>query len=311
MDRGNVLIVTDRLRGPVIEDVADACRAADLRPVCWPPVDQRAGVGRPALLVGGLRPGERRIPPAMLSVAATAPDAPPLLLLCDEPLVRSTVTLHEGRVTLVEQPASRARLYSTVRILLTSPGEPEAWANRADAKSTLRARRRPHMWIADVGGETRSPFVLEDPTRGVVTIIPFDAVSAEEAEKAGAALRELHADDQIAAALAESIGTRAGILHLDAQGTEWSVWWPRNDAPLWVSSPRRLPNFFPLHTQAHGEVIRLAASHGDVAAAIGGPIEGELATTLAAAMKSGGPTLLDALLQQALGDVAACVIEVR
>jgi len=247
----------------------------------------------------------------MLSVAASAADEPPLLLLCDEPLVRSTVTLHEGRVTLVEQPASRARLYSTIRVLLTSPTDPEHYPTRADEQFTLRARRRARVWVAEIGGASLSPFVFEDESRGVVAVVPFEQLDPGAAQQAAEVFVAMRVDDVTAQTLAGLLGTHAGIIHLDSKATEWSVWWPRHDAPLWVSSPRRLPNFFPLHTQSHGEVVRLAASHGDVAAGIGVTPSSETLASIAAAMRTGGPTFLDALLTRPFESMAGCVIEVR
>lgn len=304
-----VLIVTDRLRGPVIEDVADACRAAGVRPVCWPPTDQRS-VGRPSLLVGGLRPGERRIPPAMLSVAASAAGDPPLLLLCDEPLVRSTVSLHEGRVVLVEQPTSRARLYSTVRMLLTSRGAGGEYAARTSTRSGLRARCRPELWLAELAGSTTAPIVIEHDD-SVTAVVPFDAIDRTTAEAAARAIAEGRPDDRTSETLTELVGARAGIVHLDTKAPAWAIWWPRTDAPLWVSSTRRLPNFFPLNTSASSGIVRLAASHGDVAAALGVSSGRDDIATLGPAMTTGGPTFVDALLSGASDGLAGCVMEVR
>jgi hypothetical protein len=308
-DRGTVLIVTDRLRGPVIEDVADACRAADVRPVCWPPGDQRT-VARPSLVVGGLRPGERRIPPAMLSVAASAPDNPPLLLLCDEPLVRSTVSLHDGRVVLVEQPAARARLYSAVRVLLTSRGDAEPYTARGSTRPGIRARCRSRVWLAEIPGASAPPIVIENDTN-VTTIVPFEVLAEGIAEAAARAISEVRPEDRAGETLSDLLGGRAGIVHLDARSNEWVFWWPRKDAPLWVSSTRRLPNFFPLHTSSGTSVVRLAASHGDVAAALAvAPAADDLAV-LGPAMITGGPTFVDALLARPVEDIAGCVMEVR
>ena len=60
---------------------------------------------------------ERRIPDAVVEVAQINPEAR-LLLLCNEPLVRSTTALQNGRVTLVGPPLTAGKIFRCIHFLL-------------------------------------------------------------------------------------------------------------------------------------------------------------------------------------------------
>ena len=112
----HVVADTDRLDATVLAELGAVCARAAAELLPW----RALPASRPILIVGALGRGERQIPAPLLE-AVNARGAS-LLLLSDDSLIRTVVTTHGGRVTLISPLVSRARLRGTIRMLLARRG---------------------------------------------------------------------------------------------------------------------------------------------------------------------------------------------
>ncbi|MEO7733092.1 MAG: hypothetical protein ABIY55_19170 [Kofleriaceae bacterium] len=255
-----VIVDTDRLDGAVVAELGAVCARGAAEVLPWRALE----TSQPTLIVGALRRGERQIPAALLD-AMNAQGAA-LLLLSEDPLVRSVVATHAGRVTLVAPSASRARLRGTVRMLLARHG------------NFARERLLSHVWTAAFGTAAAGAAVLHQDDHGAVTaVFPFDpgwsgaeplSVEAHEIAHAGAHLD----DEERQIQLRELFGSVAGMVHLSRDTLEWTVYWPSSVYPVLLCSVDRLPTVCNLAAQADSRVVHLAASAGDVIVGLSTPI---------------------------------------
>jgi hypothetical protein len=294
------LIVTDALSRDVVAKVAAACTAAGAVPTCVN-VDAVPSSPEPALIVGALRSGERRIPDAIVALA-NGTCASSILLLSDERLVRDGVTLHEGRVALHEIGAATNRLERTIRVLLTSQDVSAMRSSpRVDDGMHVRAQRGVRWWLgcAESHGGARVDVATNDD--GAVTIVlPLEGRELADAAAHAAVLIDAGRDGRsLEAALHARFGARTGVVHLTAKGDEWLVWWPTRNAPMWLHAPSRLPSLFAVHasTAPAASLLRLAAAPGDVLAAFASqPFDGEsTAQEVSVLLRDGAPAVLESI----------------
>jgi len=244
------------------DDVAAACRALSIQTVSL-----RAGAlgdTCPRLIVSTLRAGERAIPRDTLDVSDEAGEGAGVLLVAEERLVRPTVTLQGGRVTLLVGPASPERLRGVLRMLAKPPAVPAR-------NETLTAS----AWVAS-SLEPRALVVDDAVVAAVVVLEALEARKPLDPQTVADARDALSAPggESRVAEVGRTLEGRAGLFLYRAAARELVVFWPRPDRAVWVCSPVRLPGTADLATAAAGSpdhVVRLAAASGDVAVALSTP----------------------------------------
>jgi hypothetical protein len=242
----------------------------------------------PRVAVTGLGRGARRVPQQVIQwLDENAPEAC-LLLLCEEPLIRSSVTRSEGRVTLVAWGSGRELIRSRLRMLLSEP--PPAESDERVQGETL-ARR---CWTACAGD------------RGSLT---------------------LHCDPEgntrLALTIADAGATRTpsdsrALLRLPSSADAWHVDWPALPHTVWLLSTQRLPTATDLGAVHGGKgSVVVRAAPGDVALAVTPALGEQLARDLGQLLESnaagGGPAVFDAVTRAARTSQASsvAVVEVR
>jgi hypothetical protein len=304
-----------------------------------------AGDEPPALLVAGLPAGERHIDDDLLQVVNEVMPGLPLLLLCQEPLVKPAIVLQGGRALLVGPPLTADSLVERLRVFLagrTASGSTldslrmgpssfsasEAWLDGSLVHS--REFLRTSWWVAGLaargpdGAPPTFPIVRQAFGEGltVVVVAPGASISDAEITTATQLLLEEETVEHKALGLAELVEERAGIVHLEPGADHWMWYWPSPAWPLWLCSPMRLPRQSNLSTtlaDQHTRLWRFPAAAGDlvVAGAVGtepaaaGTLVSE---ALGATATDGGPVLLDNLerrLREQPHVLALSLVEVR
>lgn len=344
-----VLISVGHLDSELKQIAIDACERAQLRHIVWNGTSDLEGNPpiNPSLLIAGLRPGDRRIPEDLARVISMVYPTLPLMVLCNEPLIRETVTLYQGRVTLLGIPLTTEVVSERIRGTLQARAQSNP-AQDIGPKTPLfktpgigtgistREYRRSRWWAASLSRKQDSlevnetagfPFVLNSATKGVVSILtPTSAQDIEPVtlERAAENFRNGLNAEQIAEALGDHSDVSAGIF-LNPQATHWSIYAPSGSASLWLMSPVRLPNRWNISASiASGPspLHRMRAAGGDLLlmyADPGGRVksaakDGGLLPELAAAAVNGGPALLDFLELRVKAEgpeFAAFILELR
>ncbi len=337
-----VLVATHRIDPELLPDVQDACSKAHARYVPWSgETSMRELRKTPAVLVTGLRIGERRVPEDVLDLATNSYPDLSLLVLCREPLLRPTMSLNNGRVILVSPPLTSQRVASVLRSLLSDRQMGYASTDTATGhlgpKSPVNVRRyrRSDYWVGvlssgrDERASARLPLVRQTKTDGLTVILPKPGMSTLLEVNAVAACfkRDRDGADR-SASLEQGLGERGAALHLAPGADEWTVYWPHKHWPLFLSSPLRLPNVWNLCRSMERigkNLIRFHAAHCDMIAALtcfpsassGNPDSNTSlvasATALMPSLGEGGAALLDFLEQETRGqpvDLVGAVIEV-
>jgi hypothetical protein len=348
-----VIIATRNLEG-ALSEAQEACLRAGALPIPWDgqgplPELPEALAAQPLAVLGALASGERHIPEDLLRLCTRDRPGASLLLLCRESLVRPTVTLQNGRVTLIEQPFSVRRIASRLRLLLAPPGaergEEERTSLIGDATSALQTVHQHQQMAYWVGALTRvgpldgpiapHPPALLEEGRGLTVLVPAPG-APPSAEHVGERCTEA-ADIVLSGGDAETLGTQlgdamgdtAGLLFLSARGDEWLVYWPGLAGRLWLFSTQRLPPWWDLGVTAAesaGHCLRLPACSGDVVIILpAGAAEwaqsaarpgfaGQVPPDLGEAAVDGGPALLETIAARWRGRSAsscALILEVR
>jgi hypothetical protein len=330
--RRGVIVATSGLDGELATAVSEACARATALALPWagepgaPPLP--AGIaGEPLAVLAALAPGERQIPERLLRLLTRERPGASLLLLSRESLVRPTVTLQNGRVTLMEPPFSPRRIASRLRMLLSHPGAEGDDGERTsvvgsaddDCLMTLHEHQRPTYWVGALGrsggpGSERTlcPPALLEESRGITIFIraSAEAPPAQQLTDAAELLLTGGEPEVLGARLHGLLGDHAGVLHLPARGEEWLVYWPGVGGRLWLFSPQRLPPCWDLAAAAvesPGSCLRVPAGGGDVVmvlpagsiegvdGAAGPGVAGEPPADLGEAAADGGPALLEAI----------------
>jgi hypothetical protein len=346
-----VIIATRGLEQGLASDAREACTRAGAVAVAWSgqtavPALPAGVADEPLAVLAALAPGERNIPDELVRLCTQERPGASLLLLSRESLVRPSVSLQNGRVTLIEPPFSVRRIASRLRVLLAPPGAERGEQERisvvgqvADGLVTLHQHQQPSYWVgalalANARSEGRPvyPPALLEEGRGLVVLVPLTGGAAADAARnqqvtAAADIVFSGGDAEAAAArLRALLGDGAGLVHVSARGDEWWCHWPASAGRLWLFSPQRLPPCWDLGAAAGAHGVRLPASAGDAVLILPpGSAEGVTGAAqpgqagaapgdLVEAAIDGGPALLDAVearWRERVDPACALVVEVR
>ncbi len=309
-------ILTCRL-GDGQRRVHEAARRAGLDPRPWSGRRDWSQTDAPAFVVAGLGRGERRIPSDVVEVVTNVISGAPLLLLCEDELVSRTSSIHRGRVVLVGPPHLPSRVFSELRILFALTQRGTVTRKLANG-SHIHERASSNHWSACLeasAGEECSTLLLDEEECFTAVLALEGTVHRADAAQAARILRSPSSDAERAEELRSSLGTRAGVIHLDASGNEWALYWPHDEAPMVIHSALRLPSTFrpPKRGDGGASIVRLDTCEGDVLLALTARIGDGRLTELAPEMGAGGPAVLEAALGATANEGGVCglVVEVR
>jgi hypothetical protein len=321
-ERANELVLAcaQRMPAPVLRDVRAACEKAALDLRMWSAGEPRSTVRRaPLLLIGALPAFARAIPDELMGPVTSTFPGLPLLLLCEETLMRPSMALQRGRVSLLGPPLSSARIHARIEALVVDqrapPSRPTTLPMGLDPGRPpvlTREDERPLWWTAVVTCPGPSPRVdaaraglRHHTATGLIAVIPFperpgvspSLLDLGDIEAVFAATMDLDQDAYRRRILSESVGESAGIVHLGRAADEWFIYWPRPDAPLTIASRSRLPQRWDLQrnlSATDGRAVRLPAVSGDLVVALSAPLPRDADDTvdLARIMLHGGPATL-------------------
>lgn len=337
-----VLVATHRIDPELLPDVQDACIKAHARYVPWSgEIGLRDLRKTPAVLVTGLRVGERRIPEDVLDLATNAYPDLALLVLCREPLLRPTMSLNNGRVTLVSPPLTSPRVASVLRSLMSDRHVGYASTDTATghlgprSPVNVRRYRRADCWVGVLacsrgeGAAAKLPLVRQTKTDGLTIVLPRPGAIQELHMNAISAgfKRDRNGADR-AASLEQALGDHGAALHLAPSADEWTIYWPHKHWPLFLSSPLRLPNVWNVcrsmervgknllrFPAAHCDMIAALTSFPSIADAAPDSVTSSVgsASSLMPSLAEGGTALFDFLERRTLeqpADLVGAVIEV-
>jgi hypothetical protein len=241
-------------------DLSPACRSRLLEAITavgaqLAPSDLTASF-TPRLVIGGLRPGQRRLSSAVLAASERWPHIP-LLVACDDELVQPVMRLHGGRLTLISQDLTAVPLGQTLATCLGWPGsDASAQPNdpsRADADAHGETADAEHEhWHVRVvlGAGLETPQATVHQGRCLSAWLrPAESTSAPvPAAALDVWSRQVIASQETVSAEILSAPVPAGVaagIHLDPDGLalvqlagpHWQVF---------VSSSQRLPTWCPL-----------------------------------------------------------------
>jgi hypothetical protein len=336
----SVLVATSRLDEAMRRQVAEACDHARVRPVFWGAAGPEGGesVASPALLIAALPSGYRTIPDEVVVLASQTFQALPVLLLCGEALVRHSVSLQGGRVTLLGQPLTREKISARIRTAVAGPaagGNDSGDPIEEDGIVRVRELRGREWWAGAVARDPdrgrRSPdFGDVMPTlgklgrHGIAGLVPLDLAAPFAAPALQQALASLASGlpaDRALASLESTLSAQAAAVWFSPAAGQWCLYAARPQAEVWIYSPLRLPNSWRIGSNGDSSTWRvLPAESGDVLlVAVGGssellPADDLRGGELARAAEGGGPALLDHLEARlaARSDAgSALVVELR
>jgi hypothetical protein len=318
-----VIVAGDTLDPELTAAVEEACARVGARSLDW---GRQTGEGpAPLAVVAALPAGERQIPDRLMRLLTAEHQEASLLLLCRELLVRPSVTLRNGRVTLVEAPLTPRRIASRLRVLLAR--EPSTLGH---GELTCLEHQRPGYWLgALVPADHEGDRSWLDQRRGLTALIPSpdEPPAPDRLDRASALVARGGDAERLGHSLLELVGNTA-LVHLGPRGEEWLFYWP-GQQPLWLCSPQRLPALWDLAANAEEHptrCFRVPAASGDVALALAATpagwqaeaarpgLPGQLPAELRDAVADGGPALLDEVEERMAvpaGLVSALVVEAR
>jgi hypothetical protein len=285
--------------------------------------------------VAALPAGERTIPADVALLVTKTFRALPLLLLCDEPLVRNSVSLQGGRVTLLGRPLSREKISGRVRTALVGHAEsgfhPLVGDGRTSSTVRVREFRGRDWWVAAIargtpagGSEDFFPSVRKLGPHGFAGVLPLDfdkPLPASTLEQGADALVAAVPSEQALADVAGKVGERAAGVWFAPASPRWSLYCPRPDVYYWLFSPTRLPSRWRMAGRNGSPWRHLPAFSGDLIliAALSPASRSILELDasggeLGKAADGGGPALLDHLesrFGQADASCASLIVELR
>src|SRR5262249_33731568 len=189
------------------------------------------------------------------------------LLVCDELLVRPTLTLQRGRLTLVEPPATVERMASRIRLLLASepdgarrsqnagrlaPPDPGAFVSQEFRRAAWGAGE---LTCGGVAGDRQAPRTWLGLNRGLTAVLSSPGIEDEQIESAVELVLDLDGEE-LGAALERTLDPHAGLVHLSENGRSWRIYWPCSWRPLWLFSTQRLPRWSNLAVSSNAGVWR-------------------------------------------------------
>ncbi len=208
----------------------------------------------PAVLLGVLPKGQRRLPPALAELADQHLTGVPVLLLSDEPLIRPSVLLAGGRLTLLDSPLPAPAIAERIRAAIERAHRPEI--HQASPR-TWRGRR----WAATLlGGDPAAVLPTEG---GLVAVVGGGeaASAARDLASMAPACRDPFAASRLMPTLLSRAGVSAAAVLLPADTGPWSLA-HRGAALVSLFSHRRLPSHWTLPA---GQEVRLLPSlRGDL-----------------------------------------------
>ncbi len=347
----SVLVSTNRLEDPVRRLVTEACTHARVRPVFWTGsgVEGGGALPTPSLLVAALPVGQRHLPEDVVALATQTFHALPLLLLCGEPLVRNSVSLHGGRITLLGHPLTREKISARIRTALVG-GAPDAASGsgesgRGEREGGMRIRefRGREWWAGALAREgTQGLFVTTNPQpevfpsvaklgrHGFAGLLPLnlaDPLPAVSLFQAAEALVSAQPAQRGLDAVAEIVGNQAAGVWFSPAEQQWSFYCPQPLVEFYLYSSIRLPSLWKMgptaasgagdpHAWRHvrgagGDLVLLST----IASGAPSPLADDLAGgTLWRMADGGGPALLDHLearLRESEAASATLIVEVR
>jgi hypothetical protein len=338
MSDERVLVATARLDEPTRRLVTDACEHARVRPVFLGAAgpEWTNGPLNPTLLIASLPAGARSVPEDIAILATESYQALPILLLCGEALVRNSVSLQGGRLTLLGQPLTREKISARIRTAVASSASAGGDSGRtAFNEAGVRAREmRGREWWAGViardtsrdqrgpDGSDLLPAVCKLGRHGVAGLVPLDLrnpIPATGMQEAALALAAGLPGERAAATLEATVGTAAAAAWFSPASGQWSFYSPRPDTELWVYSPLRLPTAWRA-TAADAVWRTMPAASGDVVVVTVGEPAPYSASEFGSGevwrvAEGGGPALLDHLEARLAswngGTGVALIVELR
>jgi len=301
--------------------ITDACDHARVRPVVWEGLEALAGHD-PSLLLAILPHGQRQIPQEVAQLLARSFRDLPLVLLCQETLVSSSISLHNGRVTLLGQPLTVEKVGGRIRTALA--GRPalrntDSWSRDGSTGSEVRVRelRGREWWVGAMArngarrdGEDaeKFPSICKLGRHGFVGLLPLGAegVSSATLHQASEALVSALPSDRGLAAVSETVGAQVAGVWYSPANQRWSFYCPDPALDFWLISPFRLPELWRVGGAGKGDGApgwrHLNAASGDLLLICSAGGEGREALAqdvkegaLVRAAEGGGPALLDHL----------------
>lgn len=238
--------------------------------------------GVPRVVVAALAERERRVPRECLQFIEKHAPRASLLLVCEESLIRPSVSLADGRITLVAWSSGIESIGARIRVL--SAQSPQGGA---PVEECAAAR----WWAAYLVGSGGTP-LQTDESGSLRLAIELDGVSSEE-----------HA--------------ASARLELNADADSWRIEWPDVPKTLWLVSAQRLPTVSDL-SKTHGGKgpVSVRAASGDVTLAVTRPVGCALSASLKELtdhVSGGGPALFDVMSKRArdCSNGGVLVVEVR
>jgi hypothetical protein len=310
-----VWVAVTRLEDGFRRLVSDACEHARVRPVFWNASGpETPGNPVPSLLVAALPAGQRTIPEDVALLATQSFPAVPLLLLCGEPLVRHSVSLPGGRVTLLGHPLTREKISARIRMAVAGATDADG-SPREDEGKPVRVRelRGREWWAGVIAREAQPPHagaeagelvpsVCKLGRHGVAGLAPLNLaqpLSPTVLKEAALGLAVATSPERAISGLEAAVGNDAAALWFSTASFQWSFYAPRSESEVWLYSPLRMPSPFRLHPGNGGTWRSLGAASGDVvviaAGHIGAAAERAPGGELWRAAEGGGPAVLDYL----------------
>jgi hypothetical protein len=211
------VVLEDGLDGATLQALGDACHRLRAGVQEWngrrPP---ELGAG-PALVVAGLAAGVCELPEDLLELADRRFPGTDVRLVCNEPLVRPTLTQQRGRLTLIEPPATVERMASRIRLPLTEqPDGGSSVVGLAPARSGVSVAEfhrdgwwAPRLGCAGPAGSMSPPRPWLGLEVGLTAVLlsPAERVDELAVDRAIEILREDTDGDERAALL--PLGARA------------------------------------------------------------------------------------------------------
>ncbi len=331
MSAETVVLVPTGMDAALRELALEACARADVRACLWD-ADATQAATSPALLLAGLPAGERAIPAGVGDLIARVFPGTPLLLLCNEPIVRPTITLQRGRIALLGEPLTIERISSRIRTTLSGAqmsSVGDGSGPGAPGETRIKEFRGREWWAGVLArpdpGETGAellPSVARLGRQGCLALLAADPRGRETSVRVRELAREAGAypGPQLESALlARAARLAAAVWYVPS-----SQRWTSLGAPgirSWLYSPLRLPTRWSLSdTGAEASVgQQLVAGSGDVMLLWNGAAAEQLDRDAAdgalwRAAEGGGPAVLDHLessFAAAAGWSTALVVELR
>lgn len=336
-----VLVATARLDADLRRIVTEACEQARVRPVFWnangpeSPLASAGGLA-PLLLLAALPQGCRAIPDDIAAIVTQAFPALPLLLLCSEALIRHSISLHGGQVTLLGQPHTREKISARIRtgVAGRAAGADSDRSGAENGEGIVRVREmrgrewwagvvardaEPHQRAADAGDLLPSVCTLgRHGVAGLIPLNPNNPVPPSALAQAALGLASAAPSERAVAELEAAVGTEAAAAWFSPAALQWSFYVPKPEIEFWLYSPMRLPSAFKIVGGAGYTWRTLPAASGDVVVVLASEPIGATGDAPGAdfwrVAEGGGPAVLDHLkarLASRPGTGAALIVELR